>query len=172
MLDVARSRRCVIALGIAVWTGSATVSRAFHESPRLATPVSRALYEVPRLATPVSRAFHEPPAPATPVSRAFHAWLACPSPIFLWLRARAAAELHRPARRLARRPDGWHTQPLNAHVNPIGGAWAPLPALPPKGLALQLWGPGSHPSGPAATFHAIELRRQEPTRVLLTATLP
>ena len=86
-----------------------------------------------------------------------------PPPIFLRMRARAAAELHRPARRLARRPDRWHTQPLNAHVNPIGGAWAPLPALPPKGLALQLWGPGSHPSGPAATFHAIELRRQEPS---------
>lgn len=79
------------------------------------------------------------------------------------MRARAAAELHRPARRLARRPDRWHTQPLNAHVNPLGGGMGTLPALPPIGLTLQLMGPGRHPSGPAATLHAVELRHQEPS---------
>jgi len=41
LLDAARLRRCGIALGIAVWTGSATVSRAFHEPSGPASPTQQ-----------------------------------------------------------------------------------------------------------------------------------
>ena len=44
----------------------------------------------------------------------------------------------------------------------MGGSLGTPPALPPSGLTLQLMGPGRHPSGPAATLHAVELRCLEP----------
>ena len=50
--DATGLRWCVVAVGVTVWTGGTTVSRAFHGSP----------------------------GPAALVSRAFHAWLAHPSP--------------------------------------------------------------------------------------------
>ena len=101
-----------------------------------------------------------------PVSRAFHAHLVHPSPTYLLTRAEARIKLHPPTQRLTRRPTRWHPQPsrwrpkpFNAHVNPLGGGLGAPPALPPSGLTLHLMGPQHHPSGPATTLHAVELRR-------------
>ena len=42
-----------------------------------------------------------------------------------------------------------------------------------SGLALRVTGPGQHPSGPAATSHAIELRCRRPRQgIRLTSLLP
>ena len=111
-VGVIAGRGCIVAVGVAVWTGSATVSRSFHEPPGL---------------------------------------------------THAGGGLTPSIRTLTRYSESGQPRPRTEQ----------RVRLRNSGLALRVTGPGQHPSGPAATSHAIELRCRRPRQgIRLTLMLP